>query len=349
MAYEFYNIQLANTPPTPSSEIEADLQSSINDLFEIASNISIIEMETSTPSVFVNITVRLEDTYKIKEQSNIKDDYQHIIFKNFSIKPSLGDYFRFKGFYWMVIDTGNLATSTNSVMVRRCGDFLRFFDDSGIYHKIPCIVERSIMYDLDKNMYIALPDNQVRVLVKYNIETKKIKYADMLDNNIKYTRFIFEEYAYRTVSIDRHTYLRLGIGYIDLRCQSDQINLYDDLVRNIADTNKEVISSTPTNGYDIQFLPILSSIKLSEMKITNVVFTNNGIPYSDTPIWQIRETDGISVSNLAIIVSSNNSSCTIKSSEIPTNIGRIFRLYCVGLNKTSYLEITIKSLFSGGA
>jgi len=347
MAYEFYNIQLANTP-SPTNEIKADLQSSINDLFEIASDVYTIEYETATPNVFTNMVVRLEAPYKIENQSSIKDDFKHIIFKDFTVKPKLGEYFRFDGYYWLVIDTGRFKSSTNSVMVRRCGDFLRFYDSDGVYHALPCVLERSVMYDLNKDIYIALPDNQTRVLVKYNTESKKIKYADLGDAQSKYTRFILEELPFKTVSLDRSTFIRLSVGYMDIRLQSDQKNDYDDLVNGIADTNKNIILSTPTVGFDIQFNPIITSMKIGETKLTNVTFTNASTLYSDTPTWQIRTTDGITLSNLATISSSTNSSCTIKASSSSADVGKIFRLYCIGTNKTSYLEITIKSLFSGG-
>lgn len=348
MAYQYYNIQLNNTP-IPSTEIKNDLQASINEYFEIASDYYTVEYETATPNVFVNIGVRLEAAFNIKVQSNVKDDYKHIIFKNFNTQPSLGDYFRFDGYYWIVIDTGKSKSATNSVMVRRCGDYLRFYDELGVYHKLPCIVEKTVMYDLSTNSYIGIPDNQTRILVKYNAESKKIKFADLSDSNNKYTRFILEEYPYRVVSIDRHTYVRLGVGFIDIRCQSDQINTYDDLINNIADTNFANQTSTPTTGYDIQFNPIFSNIKIGETKTTNVTFTNNSTPITDTPTWTIMQTDGITPSTKATIVSSTNSSVVIKAVNDTANINSQFRIYCNGTNITKYITVTIKSLFYGGA
>lgn len=136
---------------------------------------------------------------------------------------------------YLIVGINEDKFNFEEVFVQRCSDYLRFYDDKGVYHSVQCSIESDGFYDLKKEQMVMIPDNQLRILVQYNDATKLIKWSDIDSADNKFTRFLLEGYPYRAVSIDRHTGTQFGEGFIDIRLQADQIYPdKDDLVNNIA-------------------------------------------------------------------------------------------------------------------
>lgn len=244
------------------------LQDKVNRDWDFASDVYAVK-KMNQSKVWEDLTVRLTFPYDIKSSSSIKDDFKTVLFKDLQYNALLGEMWQFSNYYWMTIDTGRNKSSTSSCMIQRCSDALRWYDENGLYHELPCVIERNSMYDLDNDRIMTIPTNQTRVLVKWDDESKLIKWADVNSTDDKFTRFILNGYAYRTVSIDRHSFIRNGIGYLDIRLVSDMIKDSDDLINNIADGLNQNTTIDITNGN--------STVTIGQNLQLNTVVTRNGI------------------------------------------------------------------------
>lgn len=260
-------------------EVFEELQAKIDLEFEYASDYWVIEHEVD--GTWSEIGVRVANPYSLNQSSTIRDDFKDIIFPNTSYTLALGNRFRFGGYHYICIDTGKSLYPTNSCLVQRCYDFLRFYDDLGIYHELPAVISKGGFYDLDSDKMMLLPNNQLRILVKYDDESKLIKWADVDSVDSKYTRFILNGQAFRTVATDPHSMVRLGVGVLELRLQADQIKSSDNLIDGIADDD-DIITLLIQNGSTLnlgegQTVQINSEVTLNDVVLVNpvIIYTSS--------------------------------------------------------------------------
>jgi hypothetical protein len=256
MAYYDGYVQRCGAKLPATNIFHEEFQAKIDEEFEFASNVYTIEKETDTNGEYEDISVRLSVPYQIQQMTSIRDDYRQISFSSMSFTNILGQRYRFNNYIWIALDVGRMETPTNSCIVQRCSDYLRFYDEYGIYHEIPSTFLKKGMYDLKDNRYVILPDNQFKCYLKYDDESRLLKFADVTSEHQKYTRFIIQGYAFRIVRIDRSSYTRLGIGYMEIILEADQINGYDDVVNCIAD------KYLPENIASISILIVLRQVLL---------------------------------------------------------------------------------------
>jgi len=278
-------------------------QDKVDNDYYYASDVYDFQNYNTTTKTWENVRYRIAPSYGIVHGSSIKDDYKTVIFKDHNQPSFLGDMWLLDETYWMTIDTGRSKSSSASCQIQRCGDALRFYDDSGIYHEIPAIISRMVPYDLNADAYIMLPDNQLRCLVPYTDDSKLIKWADVNSADNKMTRFLLQEYSYRTVSIDRHSFVRNNIGYIDVRLQADQLKASDDLVNNIADAYSHTIAVHILNGN--------STVQVGQSLQLNTTVTRNGINVDNPTIAYTSATPTVaSVSTTGLVTGVSSSGNT---------------------------------------
>jgi len=293
VALKFYNAYRETT--TNASDMWKDEFQALADVeFENSPDYYIIQKQDSN-GIYQDLGVRLVAPYQIGASSTLKDDFKVIIHKRFDTVLNLGDMYSFGGNFHLTIDTGRNKSSSASCQVWRCGDFCRWFDDNGIYHNVPAVVTKVGIYDLNEDSYTMLPDNQLKILVPYTEETKLIKWADVNSADSKYTRFILQQYAYRVTSIDRHSYVRNNVGYIELRLQSDQLREADDLINNIADASSNNIAIDILNGN--------STLTIGQTLQLNTLVTKNAIAIDNPTVTYISATPTVASVNSSGLVS----------------------------------------------
>lgn len=279
MSLPYYNAVL-NTSDSPSNLWKDDFQAFVDSEFENASDYYTIQKENNLNEL-ENLGVRLVAPYKIGASSTMRDDFKNIIFPTYTTNVIIGERYYFDGYWWITIDTGNVKSSSASCLVQRCYDFLRFYDDLGIYHEIPAVVSKGGFYDLDADKMMQLPNNQLRILIKYDNESKLIKWADVDSVDSKYTRFILNGQAFRTVSSDPHSMVRLGVGVLELRLQADQIRATDNLVDGIADDD-DALTLLIQNGSTLNLGEGQTVQINSEVTLNDVVLGNPTITYASS-------------------------------------------------------------------
>jgi hypothetical protein len=236
-AYEAYLSMNNSLASTPTNYFKEGLQAIVDTQFEYASNYYIVKHKDRINNTWSNIGVRLTKPFSIKNSDSLKDDHFQVIFKDADYVVYLGDMFEFEGYRWMVTDTSNINTVSNSVMIQRCNVQLKFVNSStpvmpsyiGDYNIIDGIAEMKIR-DMNEDKYFLLPTNQMMVKIPNDVNGKKIKSTQSAG-----TRFIFgtTPQAWRTISIDSISEIRKTYyddapddynGIINLRLQLDAIN-----------------------------------------------------------------------------------------------------------------------------
>lgn len=419
MDYTKYLDRVNVTGTTVTDQYKYSQQQLINDVFNYASDVYTIKHINSSTFVETNVVAKVDVLFRTKTNTNINtDDYRKIILKDLYYLVNLGDQFEFGGYIWIVIDTENISNLNNSVVVRRCNSVLKFYDSNHVYTEIKAIVSNKLE-TLEEDKFVVLPDNKLRVIVPYNSKSQQIKLAPSP------TRFVLGGNVYATELIDNLTYVKNGVGFLEILLIADQINDNDDLQNGLAyngylpkinveilngssasigvsqtlqlnvkiTDNNKIISATPTysssninictvnslglitpvtqgtctitatylgvsdtieitvvavseNNYTVDIIGS-SVIKFGQSLTYNCSFKNNGVVINDMSVWELKADDGISETNLAIIVSQDsiNNTCIIKGNS--NNLTGFIRLYVRNFANTvsNYLRIEVKTLF----
>jgi hypothetical protein len=249
MGFEAYSAYLSvcASPNTPTQQYKNQLQAMANQMFDVSSNHYIVKHRKRIDTVaqalapeWIDVGVRLVTPFEIKQTNLIKDDFFNIIFKDFDYPVFLGDIFEFNRFRWMVVNTSNIKSTTNSVLVQRCNVVLKFTEQEPLNSdviEIDAIANKFIINSLKDEQFITLPDNKLSVMIPNDFYGIKVKSTDKGG-----TRFLLgKPYKnWRTTSFDNILLSRTSrdnivSGIIKLQIELSEINTgMDDLVNGVA-------------------------------------------------------------------------------------------------------------------
>ncbi|GAH16201.1 unnamed protein product, partial [marine sediment metagenome] len=185
MGYDAYIAYLSTDKlhNDPAGYYQDTLQSIIDEQFESSNSFKYIDLLDRDTGVATQIGVRLESIKKMNVESSIKDDYFKILFRNFETSVVLGDLVEFDNFRWMIIDISSIESTTQSCIIQRCNANLNFiYSNNEVLPTITdtkiilnCIAEKK-MYDIESDRFYTIPNNEVKVKVPNNSNSRKIRY-----------------------------------------------------------------------------------------------------------------------------------------------------------------------------
>lgn len=184
MALRYYEALKALNEPTPKDSYKADYDAIVDMTFDNAYNIAYNEIEyekTYGENDFELIDrVRVDVILDYNTGIILSDDYKTFIFDTkFPIIPYYGMKFRWKGSYWLVINTCNDETLPITAEVRRCNNVLRFFDEKGNRISEPCILDYTLRFANDSTTgAITIGKGEQKVWCQRNKRTELIKVND---------------------------------------------------------------------------------------------------------------------------------------------------------------------------
>lgn len=234
MAYTYYTVAKSSEPNTPKDYWRKTTQKLTERQLKNAS--SYLQIEKFNPSTglytFKDARVVKISTAKPSGQSstatNNTDDYREIIFGSQNETVVTGDRYRFENRIWLTMASDTVNQSTLSCVVRRCNNYLRWYDKDGNFQKEPIVILDKL--DDSGNSYdrsIVLANAAVTIVAQATENVKSI---------IINQRFIFGSQAFKVESIKDFT--QDGLITIDLF--KDQISATDDLANGIAEGLKYV-------------------------------------------------------------------------------------------------------------
>lgn len=146
--------------------------------------------------------------YEVYKNFDFDVKYKCVIQDAFAIKKNLsekniimypykdifkGDLVHWKSTedYWLCLKSDRQFEYEQKGLIKKCNDFLRFFDEYGVFHNIPCLVTGTFELGehVAQSQNIKIANNQVGIWVQYNEESKLVGQD---------TRFIFGSRVFST-------------------------------------------------------------------------------------------------------------------------------------------------------
>ena len=184
MALKYYNASNKIRQPNPKASYYEDYAAILDMGFENAPNVVYDEIEyekTYGEEDFVSIgRVRVDTILNYNTGIILGDDYKTFIFApEFPVTPYYGMKFKWKGSYWLVINTNSYASVPVSAEVRRCNNVLRFFNKNGEKVYEPCIMDYTLRFaNNEDTMTITVGNGEQKVWCQRNSRTQLIKPND---------------------------------------------------------------------------------------------------------------------------------------------------------------------------
>lgn len=177
--YKYYLAHKAGHSNKVGERWKEDFQALLDNQFENSSTFQTIEEETFFDSKeYQNINVRIVHVINTETGEKVGDDWKNLLFKDINQPVYLGRYYRFDNNYWLTVNVDAIKSLTKTVTVRRCNNVLRWIDNNGRYHEIPCYLDRKILenrnYSTAGSSFV-LPSGIIEVTTQLNNETNLIQ------------------------------------------------------------------------------------------------------------------------------------------------------------------------------
>jgi len=268
------NIAAAMTSDQETFQTYADSQRSlyqteITTNFEYATDVYTVQEELSRGSMlFTDTRVRIVHIIDANTGQKLGDDFKEIIFPDMIHPKGMGMRYLFDSNYWVTINTDYYHFVTASTVIRRCNNTLNWILSNGKVHQEVCVIEYADKNDtFEYRPSINIPRGDINVIAQYNQYTKMIKVDD---------RFLFNGQAFRCRFVNNYlhnnTFDNDSTPLIYLTMIKDNISAEDDVLNNIANTNKYLytlkINEEPFEqsiGYSGQ---LTATVKLNDNVIT---------------------------------------------------------------------------------
>ncbi len=301
---KYLDAYLTVYPQSQKAHYEDVIQQFINVQFDNASDVWTIQEETYPGSaVFNDIEVRVNYVISSVTGKNRGDDWKKILFKDIAHQIKIGTFFIFDSNYWLTISTENIKNLTSTCIVRRCNNTLRWIDEDGGYHVVPCMID----YDINENRdysttgsALVIPSGTIQVYTQLNSKTNKIKANQ---------RFLFGNstnwVAYKVLGGGINNYGNLETAdntsapLLKLTMGTNYINEEsDDLVNGVADIEHHsyqiVLSRSSVTGNIGNIVSMSASVTLSDLVVErNVVWSS-----SDDAVASVDSAGRISMNSL---------------------------------------------------
>lgn len=295
-----------NTKSTSISEnFKQDLQYKIDNEFELASDVYTVQEEQNFGKLdwSNDLTVRITHILSDKNTGEkLGDDFRNLIFSDMNHLYSLGKRYSFSDNYWITTNTDTYKYPTASVCIRRCNNILNNYDEYGLLHSEPCIIDNQIRStDFDFNQKLIIPDGSVTVIIQGNDWTK---------NQYKLNkRFVFGGQAWKCTFINNFQRTKTNdsssVNIIRMILMKDAIAPDDDIINNIPNVNTYNYTISINEGSTLE-----QTVGFTNT-LTATVKNNNQIISGLDLIWTSSNSSVVSVNSSGVFIINSTGTATI--------------------------------------
>lgn len=276
-------------------------QSKVNSKFDQSTSIRAIQEEYPYGSGLFRETIcRVVSVRTVGTGSKMSDSYKTLIFKDQEAPKGVGYLYKFEDNYWIACNSDIMSSPTDSIVVRRCNNMLKWKDDNGVVQSVPISFEEDAFY---------LTNEVKQDLTRNNGYRKAIIQRTPLTMSLTANkRFIFGNQCLKISGSGISDFLNQttedndGASIIRLNFEYDIINKsVDDMVNKIANAYSDniVVSINQQNTeYSVSASPYIFSGTV----------TNNGVVIDKEIIWVVN-----SSSSYALTQSNNVANITFNS------------------------------------
>ena len=297
MSYTYYTIYKDNLAKTPKTDYHEEMQEFVDDMFYDSSDWYTIQEETSFASgVYSELDVRVNHVVNTSTGLNQGDDWKKLIFKDIDKVVRIGAMFQFDNNYWVTVNTGNKSNLTSTCTLRRCNNTLRWIDDTGARHKIPCVLDYRIQENRDYatgGSKVVNPSGLLEVITQLNSNTNLIVANDrfLFGNSGNWTAYDVNGGGIHNFNNpETETITATGMLKLTMSVVQDNIEV-DDVVNGYANAseraytiflNKSSISGIVTDTFTLDAEVYLNSESVDRTvdwssSDTNIATVSNGL------------------------------------------------------------------------
>jgi hypothetical protein len=295
--YKYFTAHTGKRSGNVSNHWKEDFQALMDEQFENSTTIQEIDEETFFDSkVYRKVKARIVHVISNETGERVGDDWKNILFKDSTHPVYMGRYYKFDDNYWLTINVDAIKSLTSTIAVRRCNNRLRWVDTEGVYHNIPCFLDRKILenrnYSTAGSSFV-LPSGIVEVTTQLNNETNLIQPNQrfLFGNQGNWTAFKVQGGGisnFDNLSTDDNE----SVGLLKLTLGVDFENVETD--------NLELgIAEYYQNTYDIDIVSSISGVEGDTLTL-NPVVTLNGKTVARNVEWVITDPDVVSITGNTI-------------------------------------------------
>lgn len=307
--YKYYPASFGTINKNPKDEYIDLFERNLYEEFYNASDVFTVSEETSLGSgTYQNVDVRINKVIDVSTGERVGDDFKKLLFRDLGHPTGLGWMYNFDSNYWVAVNIDKIKSLTTSVTIRRCNNVLKWFDDSGGYHEVPCALGYLIKENRDystSGSNLVAPSGMIECYVQMNADTNLIRPNQ---------RFLFGNtsnwIAYRVEGgginnfLFRETTSSSSVGIVTLSLSVDYVNEdNDDLTNGIANKKNNLytleLNQTAITGSIGQTRTLQAVVRLSNQIVDRTV------------IWQSSNTAKATVNSSGIVTFVANGTATI--------------------------------------
>lgn len=300
-------------------------KSKLENKFEQSTSVRTIQEEYPYGSGnFRELVCRVVSVRTIGTGSKMSDSYKTIIFKSQEYPKSVGYLYKFENNYWIACNSDIMSSPTDSIVVRRCNNVLRWKDSDGNIKSVPISFEEEAFY----------LNNEIKQEIdSYNGYRKAIIQRTELTKTLEPNqRFIFGNQCLKISGSGLSSFLNQvtdddnSPAIIRLNLEYDYVNpATDDMINKIANaySNELSISIDQKNTeYSVSTEPYLFTATV----------TNNGIEANHDLAWTVSGSTGY-------VSSQANNGLNIVFSEVGSYKIEVYSKSNISLK--TYINITV--------
>lgn len=255
-------------------------QSKIDSKYDQSTSMKTIEEEYPYGSgKFRPLMCRVVSVRTVDTGNKQSDSYKKIIFKHKNQPKDIGYLYRFDNNYWIAHNSNKFSGATDSLIIRRCNNLLKWKDEYGKINSVPISFDEDGFYLTNEiKQEVDRSNGYRKAIIQRNDITKTLKPNQ---------RFIFGSQCLKLSGSGISDFLNTytdddnSPAIIRLTFEYDYINPSDDLVNKIANAY--------STAFKININEINKEYNVSEdsYTFTATVYRNNDIINPDL-IWSIN-------------------------------------------------------------
>jgi hypothetical protein len=344
--YKYLNSGSPTFMMAPGEDMIFDFQSWLNEDFNYASDVFVIQEEVTFGSnSYSDITARVNRGIQQNTGIKLGDDFKNLLFKDLTYSPTLGRKYKFDNNIWIVVFSETIKNLAVSALVRRCNNTLRWIDKDGNYYSEECSIDYSISRPRDEMGTVdpVMPAGYVTIFCQQNDRTKLIKGNQRFLFGPANNRIAFKIFGdgvrsflnQQTGNDESSTLLQLSVGGHFINENTDNLTL------GIADYYKDFnkfTSGSSVGTYDIKVTPPTNKILVSGSQIYTVNYYLGNTIHTGSFTFTISGSD-VPIANYDMTVLTGNTFSLVNNQSWLDNT---LDIICSGSSGSRILNIELR-------
>ena len=251
--------------------------------------------------------VRVSAVFDPSTGQNLGDDFKKFMFDGTFTSPSVGQLFSWKNSYWIAVNSDNYQSLSQSLVVRRCNNVLKWKDEYNNTVEEPCVLSYVLKESGDyTTSQMMISSGFITVFCQRNARTITVKENDRFLFGVPNHRKAYRVYGngvklYLNSETTNETSPSVAEFYMGASPINDET---DDIVNGIANVYNNDYSVTILDGDIIQVIDFSKTLS-AEVKHESVIV-------SEDVVWTTGDETIVSITTGGVITCESVGSTIIR-------------------------------------